>query len=435
MKKILSVILTLTLLFSACSVLFGCSDNKTAETSKNDKNTETEIDTQTSDPANKPVKGKSESLSEGFKASDIKVRDLTDNDKTHYYNFTGNLFSKVHENGNNTLVSPLSVFFALAMLTNGADGNTLAELEETLGMTNEELNLFVKSYMSALPETDYCKMKIANSVWFRNSESFRPVNTDYFSADIYKSSFDKTTVSDINNWVKDKTDGMIPSIIDDIDRSTVMFLINALTFDAEWTDQYTEFNITEGDFKAVDGSIQKVQFMHGSEYMFLKDENSKGFMKSYKGNDYAFVALLPNEDVNIDDYIRSLDHEKIDGLLKSKTQSKTITSLPKFKVEFTKELKDILSDMGIRDAFMSGSADLSRLGESDMGNLYVSSVLHKTFIEVNESGTKAGAVTSITVEAESAPNDSVILDRPFVYMIVDMKNDLPLFIGNVSSIL
>ncbi len=439
MKKLLSVILTLTLLFSACSVLFGCAEKENSKTSKKKNNTETAIDTIMSDPSDSQITGKSESLSEGFKPSNVSVRDLTDSDKAHYYGFSADLFSKTHEDGDNTLISPLSVFFALAMLTNGADGKTLTELEETLGMTNEEMNLFVKSYMSALPETDYCKMKIANSVWFRDAESFKvndtflQTNADYFSADIYKSPFNKSTVSDINNWVNEKTDGMIPGVIDDINESTVMFLINALTFDAEWENQYSEYDVREGEFKSVNGEKQNVEFMYGNEHQYLQDDDSTGFMKYYKGRDYAFAALLPDENVNIDDYIKSLDSDKIDGLLKSKTGEKTVTSIPKFKVEFSTELKKILSDMGIHDAFNS-SADLSKLGESSIGNLYVSSAVHKTFIEVDELGTKAGAATSLQVEAESAPSASVILDRPFVYMIIDVKNNLPLFIGNVSSI-
>lgn len=433
MKKIFSAILAFTLLFSTLSCLYGCAENKL-----DNKHTKTAFDTIVSDPSN--IVARSESLTEGIKPSNIAVRDLTASDKSHYYGFTADLFANTHTDGKNTLVSPLSVYFALSMLTNGADGNTLNELEETLGMTKEELNLFVKSYMSTLPETDSCKMKIANSVWFRDAKwfsvekNFLQANSDYYSADIYKAPFDKTTVEDINSWVNEKTDGMIPGVIDDISAETVMYLINALTFEAEWAEKYDKYSVLDGKFTAADGSVQDAEFMYSDEAYVLKDDNTIGFLKHYEGRDYAFVALLPDEDVKIDSYIKSLDGEKIDGLLSSKKSTKVTTSMPKFKIEFKEELIDPLTKMGICDAFKSGSADLSLLGQSSKGNLFVSSVIHKTFIEVNEAGTKAGAVTSITVETECAASDSVILNRPFVYMIIDVKNGLPLFIGNVSSI-
>ncbi|MBR6808128.1 MAG: hypothetical protein IKM46_07095 [Clostridia bacterium] len=406
-----------------------------------EKDTTHEPDDKTPDSSALPnnTNNKTENLSIAFKPLKVSLRDVNTNDKSNYYSFTTELFSKSHKNGENTLISPLSVYLALSMLTNGAEENTLAQLEEILGMSSDELNLFVKSYMSSLPNTTYSKMKIANSVWFRDAESFKvndsflQTNANYFSADIYKAPFNQSTVNDINSWVKEKTDGMIDKIVNEISETTVMYLINALSFEAEWENQYLEYDVGEGEFKTANGDVQTVEFMYGSEYSYLQDSNSKGFIKYYKGRDYAFVALLPAENVSIDDYVRELDSDKINGLLNSKKNDKTYTCIPKFKVEFDAELKDILSDMGISDVFSSNEANLSALGESSLGNLFVSSVLHKTVIEVNEVGTKAGAVTSVQIEAECAPSSSVILDRPFVYMIIDCENNLPLFIGTLND--
>ena len=205
---------------------------------------------------------KTENLSIAFKPLKVSLRDVNTNDKSNYYSFTTELFSKSHKNGENTLISPLSVYLALSMLTNGAEENTLAQLEEILGMSSDELNLFVKSYMSSLPNTTYSKMKIANSVWFRDAESFKvndsflQTNANYFSADIYKAPFNQSTVNDINSWVKEKTDGMIDKIVNEISETTVMYLINALSFEAEWENQYLEYDVGEGEFKTANGDVQ-----------------------------------------------------------------------------------------------------------------------------------------------------------------------------------
>ena len=179
--------------------------------------------------------------------------------------------------------------------------------------------------------------------------------------------------------------------------------------------------------------------MYSTEAVYLEDENATGFIKYYKGHKYAFVAMLPDEDVSLSEYISSLDGKAIRDMLQNPQHYSTVhTAIPKFETEYDVEMSDILSSMGMSDAFDTEKADFSNLGTSSAGNIFISRVLHKTYISVGEKGTKAGAVTVIeTTDGASAivgEPKYVYLDRPFVYMLIDCENNLPFFIGAMTDI-
>ena len=358
--------------------------------------------------------------------------------------FAVRLFKASEKSGENTLISPLSVLCALAMTANGAEKETLLEMESVLGMTTEDLNQYLYSYMKDLPQGEKYKLSLANSVWFTDDErftveqSFLQTNADYYGADIYRAPFDKQTCKDINNWVKDKTDGMIPEILDEIPKEAVMYLINALAFEAEWADIYEEHQVREGEFTREDGTKQKADFMYGTEGAYLEDENAVGFVKYYKERKYAFVALLPDEGVSLSEYVAELDGKALSELLSEPQQATVQTAIPKFETSFGAEMSEILRGMGMSEAFDGYSADFEGIGTSSDGNIYISRVLHKTFISVGEKGTKAGAATVVEMCDECAleiiePKE-VYLTRPFVYMLVDCENNIPFFIGTMTDI-
>ena len=177
--------------------------------------------------------------------------------------------------------------------------------------------------------------------------------------------------------------------------------------------------------------------MYGSEGTYLEDENATGFMKRYKGGKYAFVAMLPNEGVSVSEYIESLDGESITALLANPQYATVDTSIPKFETEYDVEMSAILQAMGMTDAFNVSTADFTGLGTYTDMNIYISRVLHKTYISVGEKGTKAGAATVVEMECGSAmPTEpkEVYLDRPFVYMLVDCENNIPFFIGTLMDV-
>lgn len=353
--------------------------------------------------------------------------------------FAANLFKETY-NGNNTLVSPLSVMLALAMTANGAKGSTLNEMETVLGagISAELLNEYLYSYVKSLPSDEGGRLKIANSIWYKDDtglsvkSDFLQKNADYYNAAAYKIPFNDAAVNEINRWVDDNTDGLIDKIIDSISQDNVMFLINALCFDGEWNRIYEDIDIREESFRNIGGERTTVEMMHSDESFYLSDDNSTGFIKHYKGGNYAFAALLPDESIPFENFIDSLTGEKISSILNTAEQTAVKVKLPKFSYDCSYNLKKTLSKLGMPSAF-TNEADLS--GISDL-ELYISDVIHKTYISVDEKGTKAGAVTSVAVDGASLMPDrtpTVYLDRPFVYMIIDCRHNLPLFLGSVTE--
>ena len=356
------------------------------------------------------------------------------------------LFKTSMEEGENTLVSPLSVLYALAMTANGADGETLAQMEQVLGMGVDNLNSYMLAYLDLLPETKDYKMSLANSIWFKDDpnfaveQSFLQTNADYYGAGAYKAAFDEGTRNDINNWGKEHTDGMIPEIIDEIPDEAIMYLVNALAFDAKWADEYEEHQIREGRFTLEDGTRQDVDMMHSEEHAYLEDDLATGFIKYYKDRKYAFVAMLPNDGVTVSQYVNSLTGEHLRDLLNNPEDLTVFASIPKFETEYDIEMSEVLQEMGMTDAFDWQVADFSRLGTYNVDgmNICISRVLHKTFISVSEQGTRAGAATAVEMVAEGAMEivdfKEVVLDRPFVYMLIDCETNLPFFIGTMMNV-
>lgn len=370
------------------------------------------------------------------KLSFSQVENLSEN----VMNFSAEIFS--HTAGeNNSLVSPVSLLYALAMTANGADGRTLAEFEKLINTDMNKLNSYLAAFTTNMPQSPKAKLDMANAIWFRDNgfttnEDFLDINRNYYGAGVYTAPFDDGTVKDINNFVKDATDGQINKILDNIPQSTVMYLLNALSFDSEWEEKYKKEQIHDGTFNAYDGSIQTVKMMYSQENRYIEDENTTGFTKDYKGGNYRFVALLPDENTDIIDYVKTLTGEKLADLLN--TQSCTVdVGIPQFKTDYAAEMKDILTDMGLGSFFDPATADFSKLGSAQY-NLYVSSVIHKTTLTLDDNGTKAAAITLVSQNegAAAPPEDlkAVILDRPFVYMIVESQTDIPVFIGTVMTI-
>ncbi|MBE6618455.1 MAG: serine protease [Ruminococcaceae bacterium] len=383
-------------------------------------------------------------LMDGITPRDVsELSDITPHN-TGAADFALRLFKASAREGENTLISPLSVLYALSMTANGAEKETLAEMESVLGMRTGELNEYLYSYMKNLPQGEKYKLSVANSIWFRDDDRFTvngdflQTNADYYKADIYKAPFDDSTLKDVNNWVNGKTDGMIPEILDQISDQSIMLLVNALAFDAEWIDPYTKDQVRDGKFTKEDGTKQDASFMYGYEDSYIQDENAIGFVKYYSGAKYAFVALLPNEGVSVSDYVSTLDGEKVLRLLSSQKGADVSTAIPKFEIEYDVEMSKILQNMGMKEAFDGDKADFGKLGSSEAGNIYISRVIHKTFISVGEKGTRAGAATVVDMVESCMPMPQerkvVILDRPFVYMLVDCENNLPFFIGTMMDV-
>ena len=393
------------------------------------------------------MKVQAKDLMKGVRPNKVSAPDELGTHNADVTDFAVRLFKASEKSGENTLISPLSVLCALAMTANGAEEETLEQMEAVLGMTTEELNLYIYSYMKNLPQGEKYKLSLANSIWFTEdkrftvNQDFLQANADYYGADIYQTPFNGQTCKDINNWVKQKTDKMIPKILDQVppEDFTVMYLVNALAFEAEWSRIYKKNQVRDGKFTKEDGTKQEVKFMYSSEGTYLEDEKATGFVKHYKDNKYAFVAMLPNEGVSVSDYITFLDGKSLSAMLANPQYDTVETSIPKFETEYCVEMSEILKEMGMPKAFDPDNAEFNGLGDSMQGNIYIDSVLHKTFISIDEKKTKAGAVTIFKMKellTDPGPQEPkrVYLDRPFVYMLIDCENNIPFFIGTMMDV-
>ena len=337
----------------------------------------------------------------------------------------------------NTLVSPLSVLSALAMAESGASGETLAQMEQATGMGADELTDMLQAYGALAGDGP---LRTANSVWLRDSDGLS-VEDDFLvtcggrlGAQVFSAPFDDSTVADVNAWVSEKTDEMIPQMLSQISDSAQVLLVNALAFDGGWEDPFDSALVSPDTFTCEDGTEQDVTMMHSAEDSYLESELATGFVKPYEGYDYAFVGLLPAEGVSVEELLASLDGDALEELLTPVAGAAAEIGLPKFTSSYEAELTDALRSLGMTDAFDATRADFSRMGTSEQGPLYVGSVLHKTFVDVNEEGTRAAAATTVSMDGAAAPGGpveyhEVILDRPFVYLIMDLRCGLPVFVG------
>ena len=358
-------------------------------------------------------------------------------------------------------MSPLSVLSALGMTANGANGETLQEFETAFGMQTEELNLFMAylQYSDADDEllqsfenelgilTEVPVIHNANSLWlssdrgFTAEQGFLDTAEQYYNAQVNTVPFDSKLPGQINGWVKENTDGMIDSILDNVEPNDVAYLVNAVAFDAKWEKPYENIDVRSGTFTCEDGTAQTVKMMTGTERAkrcYLQDDNAEGFLKPYIGGRFAFAALLPDKGIRVRDYLNTLTGEKLTAILQKANDTPVEAMIPKFQGSYDVPLNESLQKMGIQSAFDMDAADLTRLGKSDSGdNLYLNKVLHKTFISVAEQGTRAGAATLASASGSAAPSArprQIYLDRPFVYMLVNLETNTPLFIGTLMAV-
>ncbi len=363
-----------------------------------------------------------------------------------YADFAVELLRNTAKSGENSMISPLSVLLTLTMAENGAAGETLAQMEQTFCMgTVEEQNKLLLSFAKGLSDTKKSRISLANSIWckdkdeaFHVSEDFLKKNAEYFQADLFSAPFDNRTLSDINTWVKKETEGMIPDILDEISPDTVMYLINAVAFEAEWDIVYMKEAVHEREFSCANGETCPAVLMYSEEFFYLEDEDTTGFLKPY-ADGYSFAAMLPKEGIAIADYLEGFSGDKYRALVTNPITDVSVSAaIPKFTAEYKTELSGALCKMGMPMAFDELQADFSGLGSYKNGCLYIDFVLHKTYISVDELGTKAGAVTAAGINKCAAiePEEPkrVILDRPFVYAVVENETMMPIFIGVVEQI-
>lgn len=409
----------------------------------------------TNTPGNNPGHTKNDSsvtsLTDNITVTPVKT-DITSFDqlKNRINEFSMNMYSALPAD-KNIFYSPYSIASALSMLDVGADGATKKELENALGITDlDEWNDEMKAYLSK----DWSQntfVNTANSIWMNkgttwaaniNSDFLTPAK-DYYSGEVYEADFDgqaDKVVQNVNNWVSDNTNKMIPEILKEIPGGTVMMLINAVYFEGKWDTPFTEDNTFKGKFYGT-GKESEVDMMHlyGEHFSYMDNGDIKGITLPYDGDSVVMKVFMPSdENGNINQLFDKLSNEEKQKLIDSLDDAGSVEvdtlQLPKFTDEQRIDgLDDILKNMGIQLAY-SESADFSKIADG----IAVSSVNHKAKVIVDENGTKAAAETDIMIkETAMMPSEETynfIVDKPFVYVIEDQSTGMILFMGRVNSL-
>lgn len=349
----------------------------------------------------------------------------------------------------NVVASPLSVASALAMAYNGADRETREAMADTLGfgeMTLDEVNHSYAALRNSLSRADgHVELAIANSLWAKEDVAFNPDflgrNRQFYAAEVATLDFGDPAAPDvINRWVADQTRGKIDGIVDEIDPLAVLFLINAVYFNGEWTVAFDEEMTRDRSFYLPDGSEKQHPMMSQmGQYQYLENDDFQAVSLPYGDGDASMYIFLPREHTGLTGFLANLGVDNWESWLDQFNNREGNIVLPKFKAEYEKSLIDPLKALGMGIAFDPRLANFDGMHDgAEELELYIQEVKHKAFIEVNEAGTEAAAVTSVGVgvtslEPEKPPRFSFIADRPFFYAIRDSKNGSIIFMGVVMD--
>ncbi len=358
-----------------------------------------------------------------------------------------NLFAELLKTNKdkNIFISPTSVLFALSMTYNGANGKTkddIAKALELTGMTSDEINKGNNALIRTLINSDpNVRLDIANSLWGKKGINFNPdfikTNEDYYKATTNSLDFstDDATKT-INQWVSDATQQKIPKIVDKIDADTLLILINAIYFKGAWTNKFDN-SLTKSDtFNLTSSTTKQAQMMSMYDKLsYYKDDKFQAINLPYGNENISMYVFLPSEDSSLDEFNKSLTSDNMQTWFTSFRKSQGQIILPKFKLEYQTSLNSSLTALGMGNAF-SDNADFKNMFK-DNTKVAITDVKHKTFVEVNEEGTEAAAVTSVTVGATSVqiPTEpfKMNVNRPFFYMIRDNQSGTVLFMGEVVN--
>ena len=344
--------------------------------------------------------------------------------------------------GENVFISPLSVSLALAMTLNGAEGETLDAMRQAMqltGLSREEINEAYKKLMADLLSVDpKVVMNIANSIWYRHDFQVQPpfvgVNKDYYDAEVKALDFDSPGAVDaINKWVAQKTNDLIESIIEEIPQDAVMYLVNAIYFKGDWRHAFEKDETAPDSFSLSDGSVVQVPMMHQQTGLaYYSNERFTAAELPYGRGNYSMVVLLPKEGFTVDQVVGSMDRQAWAALTGGlDTPVELDVKLPRFRFAFEQKLKPALSRMGMGLAFTPYEADFS--GINPDAELFINEVFHKAFVDVNEEGTEAAAVTAVEVGVTSMPGAPVPfhVNRPFLFLIKEKYTNAVIFAGRV----
>ena len=345
----------------------------------------------------------------------------------------------------NVFVSPSSVILALALTYNGAEGETrqaMARALEIEGLSLQEVNSAFSDLKSTLGTDPKLQLKIANSLWAKKGVSLKPDfiqrSKEYYAAEVTSLDFNNPTApATINLWVRNNTGDRIEKVVDRISPATILFLINAICFKGQWSNEFEKRKTREEDFKLADGGQKKLPMMSQSgKYNYYKGKDFQAVSLPYGTGRMSMYVFLPDKRTTLDQFERDLTVENWETWIKSFGRAPGEVMLPRFKIEYEVDLNDALKALGLAEAFDPQRANFSGIAQlSQAERIYISKVKHKTFAEVNEEGTVAAAVTAVEAQVTSVqlPQENFIMkvDRPFFVAIRDNLTGVVLFMGSI----
>lgn len=358
--------------------------------------------------------------------------------------FAFNLLQAVNRStpDSNVFISPLSASMALGMALNGAATETYDEMRSALGMQarpQAELNGGYQNLIGLLRSLDKSvDFRIANAVWYRDTfgpsiaPAFLNDAKQYFDASVAGLNFaSPQATATINDWVKTGTNGKIDKIIDQIPSEMIMYLMNAIYFKGAWREPFDPRQTRDAEFTTHRGARLNVKMMtRKGGFRFRSGTDAMALELPYGGDAFVMTILVPPATADINAFVASLNLNRWQAATDGLAESSFDLYLPKFKLAWKDELNDELQSLGMVRAFVPDGADFTRLSPTAGRHLYVSEVLQKTFVEVNEEGTVAAAVTSVGIGVTSLP-PSARVDRPFVFAIRERLSGTVLFIGKI----
>ena len=360
--------------------------------------------------------------------------------------FSLDLFKEVYRtvDEENFMISPVSVAIALGMTYNGADGETKTAFEETLrlsGMSRSDINYIHSALIKHLLKVDpKVTMEIANSIWLNDNftimQEFADSNLYYYDAAVNNLNFsDQAAVDIINDWIAEKTHDKIKDVLDYIPADAVMYLINALYFNGTWKYEFEEENVPM-EFHYSDGSTEQLQVMEmESDLYTYTNENFTMFDLPYGDDKYSMSVIFPDEDYSLNELIEQMTLERWNEWISLMQERGILLRMPKFKYDFKTLLNDPLAEMGLGVAFTNGAEFPLMVEETN--NLAISRVIHQTFVDVNEKGTEAAAVTVVEIRETSAVGGGgslkIEVNRPFLYVIREKESNALVFMGKVGD--
>lgn len=355
------------------------------------------------------------------------------------------LFQEVlkQDSNRNIFVSPTSVAIALSMTYNGASGETQQAMANALqlqGMSLQDINQANNTLKTSLENADPAvQMSIANSLWAKQGISFKPEfmqqNQQFYGAKVTELDFAKPeSANTINSWVKENTKGKIEKIVDQLKPDDVLFLINAIYFKGNWTKPFEKSQTTERPFTLSNGSQKQQPMMSQSgKYRYYENDSFQAVSLPYGKGRMSFYVFLPKKTTNLDNFQQQLQSENWQKWMNQFAMRQGSIQLPRFKFDYDVKLNNALKSLGMEAAF-SPSANFSNMTSASVA---INEVKHKTFVEVNEEGTEAAAVTSVGVALTSArmPEEpfKMVVDRPFFCAIRDNQTGTILFMGSIKD--